>query len=515
MSVLAGSGHGPRRLALEPARAIWVVACAGGAVLAGGAVAAGFTVYVLAAGLTVAAVVAAIQSWRRSLVWMLLYLPLSGVLPLLLYPDSTSGVLLKDVLFVAPAYLGAIVATVRRRERFAMPGLPRILLTFLGLLVVVQGFNPHLPRPLVGPIGVRVWLFYLPLIVLGYHLFTSREQLQKLLKGMVIVAMVPCVLGVIEAVLVYNGHALYVFHLYGAAGSAATQDHTMFDFGLTRIPSIFTFIAQYWLFSTATIAVTYAAWRGNRDDRTMAWLGPVGIGVAAVASLTSGARAAFIFTPFLLVLIVLLEGIRITRILKYLVLSALAIFVSLEVLNIGAGPLASSTSSHTSFIFSFVGEGLHFAWHHAIWGLGSGIDTNQARYAFGNSVDYTLVYRSLGGIWYESWYLKAFIELGIAGLLLLVCLIAALVRGSLVAHRALRDPELRSMSAAFVALFVWTVIYTIKTAYIDYDPLDVYIWLFIGLQWRLRTMEHELEPADQSPAPVGTRPLGRGLVPQP
>jgi hypothetical protein len=476
----------PQRL--EPGRLGWTAVGAGGAAVAGAAAAAGLGFYVLVLVVFVAATAAAVLSWRRSLVWLLLYLPVSGLLPLLMYPHTGPGVLLKDALFVGPAYVGALVAAVRRRERFDVPGIPLILLACLSLLIVVEAFNPHLPRPFVGAIGVRVWLFYVPLIVLGYHFADRREQVQKLLKWMLVVAMIPCVLGIIEAVLVYNGHAAAVYRLYGAAAAAATQDYTAFDFGLTRIPSIFTFIAQYWLFSTATVALGYAAWRGNRNDRTMSWFGPLAIGVAALASLTSGARAAFIFTPLLLVMIVLLERISLARLVKYVAASALAVLVSLEVLNIGAGPLAHSTSSHTGFILSFFGQGLHFAEHHALWGLGTGIDTNQARYAFGNSLDYAVVYRSLGGVWYESWYLKAFIELGVLGVFLVICTVLALMRRCLLAHRETRDPELRSMSAAFIALFAWTAIYTVKTAYIDYDPLDVYVWLFIGMQWRLRTM---------------------------
>lgn len=470
-----------------------------GAAACGVAAAAGFGVVVLGAVVMAAAVTAAVLSWRRSLAWMLLYLPVSGLLPLLLYPHGTVGVLLKDLLFVGPAYLGAIVAAARRRERFGVPGVPWLLATGLVVLILVQAFNPRLPNPLVGIVGVRVWLFYLPLLILGYHLVEELGQLQRLLKWMTYAAMVPCVIGIVEAFFVYNGHADAVYGLYGDAAGPATQDFAQFDFGLLRIPSIFTFVAQYWMFTTATVAVAYAAWRGNRTDATMAWFGPVAIAIAALASLTSGARAAFIFTPFLLLLILLLDGLSLSRMLRYAGMCAAATVVALAVLGIQLSPLASSTSDHSSFILSFFGEGFTFARDHALWGMGTGIDSNQARYAFGGSTDYAIVYRDLGGVWYESWYIKAFIELGVLGLILLIANLAALLRRCLMYHRRILGAELRSMSAAFVALFAWTVVYTIKTAYIDYDPLDVYVWLFIGIQWRLWTLATRPRPDPRTP----------------
>lgn len=471
----------------QPRAALWGIAAVLEAALAGALVALGYGPLLLALAVVAAAIGLALQDWRRSITWLLLYLPVSGLLPLLLYPDTGPGVLLKDVLFLVPAYLAFLVAVLRGRERLLVPGLPVGLLLALSLLVVAGAFNPRVTNATVALIGMRGWLYYLLLIPVGYAFARSAGDVQRLLKRMTIVAMLPCTIGIAEAVLVYNGHAATVYALYGDAAAASTQDFVRFDFGLVRIPSIFTFISQYWLFSTATVAVAYAAWRGNRSDPLMAWLGPVAMGVAALASFTSGARAAFIFTPFLLVLIAGLEGVRIGRLARILGFSAAGILVALSVLGIGAGPLANSTSQHTGFILDFFGQGIRFALDESLLGLGTGMDTNQARYAFAVT-DPTIVFRDLGGVWYESWYLKAIIELGVPGLVVLVGLVLALLRRCWTCHRELRDPELRAMSAAFMALFIWTAIYAVKTAYVDFDPLNTYVWLFIGIQWRLRTL---------------------------
>lgn len=456
----------------------------------------------LLCAVAVAAVAVGIRSWRWSITAAVLYLPFAGLLPLAMFPNTGPGVLAKDVLLIVPAYIGCLVAVVTRRERLSVPGAPVLLFASLAALVVAGLFNPSLPDLLVGLIGVKVWLFTPPLLLLGYHLYKERGQLQRLLKVMLALAMIPCTIGIIEAVLVAGGQSAFVYGLYGAAASAATQDFTVFQFGeggLARLPSIFTSVSQYWLFTTATIAVGYAAWRGNRNDATMRWLGPLGIGVAFLASMTCGTRAAFIFSPILLLLIALLEGVRIRRLVGYTSVSAVAIVCAVWILGIDPWALARSQWSHAGFIAEFFGEGFSFGLQNALLGLGTGIDAAAARYAF-DSDDPLVIYSLIGGVWYESWYLRALLELGVAGLVLLVLLIIAVTRRSLQHHRLLRDPELRSMSAAFIALYLWCVVYTFKTAYIDADPMAVYVWLFLGIQWSLLGMQRPAPAAAHAEA---------------
>lgn len=462
--------------------------------LVGLVVAAGAALYsyFIIAAFGIAALAAAISNWRRSIAWMLAYIPFSGLLPLALYPHEAPAVLLKDFLFVGPAYLGALLLALRHKQSLSVPAIPWYPIAALSLLVVVEAANPSLLRPLVGPIGVKIWLFYLPLIALGYHLFDVKAGLQRLLKMMTALAMIPCVLGIIEALLVYGGQSSFVYRLYGAAAAATTQDFATFTFGgtgkLSRVSSIFQFTAQYWLFTTATIAIAYAAWRGNRGDRAMRWLGPTAVLVALIASMTSGERAAFIFSPFLLLVIAILEGVRVRGVLLVVAGSLLGIVATLALLHLPAGPLAALTGDHTSFILDLFRQGLGFGFHHTLLGLGSGADTNSAHYAF-STTDEGVVYALTKGVWYESWYQKALLELGFAGLVLLIVLLASLVHRSLTNHRLVRDPECRSISAAFFALFIWIIVFSVKTAYIDIDPLSTYIWVFLGIQWRVRTFD--------------------------
>jgi hypothetical protein len=118
-------------------------------------------------------------------------------------------------------------------------------------------------------------------------------------------------------------------------------------------------------------------------------------------------------------------------------------------------------------------------------GLGTGSDTNASRYAFSTATTFT----GAAGTWYESWYVKALLELGVVGLVVVVALVGTMVVRGLRAHHELRDPRLRAVSAAILAYLIWNAIYGIKGQYIDLDPTNVYFWLLAGIAAKLATIE--------------------------
>src|SRR2546423_14909442 len=96
--------------------------------------------------------------WRRGLDLYILFIPFSGALELFLYPASWP-VLIKDVLFAMPAYIGFAMSGELAR---AWSGLPRsvgaLAFLFVGI-VLVQALNPAGPGLLATFIGLKVWLF--------------------------------------------------------------------------------------------------------------------------------------------------------------------------------------------------------------------------------------------------------------------------------------------------------------------------------------------------------------------
>jgi hypothetical protein len=356
--------------------------------------------------------------------------------------------------------------------------------------VTVQALNPALPNKLVGLIGLKVWLLYIPLYFIGYHLVTDRESLRRVLKVVSLAAIVPAAVGLVEAVLIYGGRAGLVYSLYGNAASAATQEFAHMEYaggGVSRrIPSTFSFVTQYYTFLAAMIAVTYAWWQGFLVGTRHARRGAALWALMLAAAFLCGARGAFFFVPLLVLLTLLIER-GLARIASFRMLAPIAIFACAVALFGAKGTsvvTATFDTARLEFQNVFV-DGFRSAFNLTWLGLGTGADTNATRYAFSTQNQFTAVH----GTWYESWYVKAALELGIVGLVIVVCLIATLIVRGLRAHRDLRDRRLRAVSAAILAYLIWNAVYGVKGQYIDLDPTNVYFWLLAGVAAKLVTIE--------------------------
>ncbi len=437
-----------------------------------------------------------LQSWRLAVVLALVYLPVEGVLWVALYPRTAPAALAKDFLFVIPAYVGFFYWCMKSKRNFVFPGFPLLAVVLLAGLVVVEIFNPLLHSLLVGLVGAKVWLFYIPMAFLGYHLVRSRSDLDRLLKIMCLTAIIPAVVGIAEAVLYYTGHSSFVYSLYGSAASAATQGFAAISVGgagFRRVPSTFSFVAQYYIFMTSMVAFGYAWWRraaigsASRRWRLVVWL------LFLVAALTSGARGALAFVPLMLIAILLIDGrLGVSSI---GVVGALAAGLALMIGLVGAS--ATGTVSdlvtnarvqlHTVFI-----TGLREASHHVLLGTGTGSDTNAARYVSGS-------FSATGG-WQESYLAKTILELGILGLALTATVFGSIIVRGFRIRRRLRDPGLIAMASAILGLMIWGIAYTVKAQYLDFDPLNLYFWLFTGILFKLAVLDRaEAPPPERRP----------------
>lgn len=195
-----------------------------------------------------------------------------------------------------------------------------------------------------------------------------------------------------------------------------------------------------------------------------------------LASFLSGARAAYVFVPILLLLIYLIDRgpvgmMRAAVIIPLLMLTAFHIA--------GIDPVAMfqmmfRLTTHYSDVIVY--RGLVDAVANAPWGLGTGMNTGPARFAFYNPRSF---------IAFENYYAKAVYELGIPGLLIVVGLFSTLTVLGYKVHRRLGDPGLRSCSAAILAFIITMALNSFKGWQIDLDPINVYFWLFAGILFKL------------------------------
>jgi len=489
----------PRQVASRPVR-LWGL-LAGLLVLAGVAIGRGYGLPVAALLAICAAVAIGLHNWRWSVYALLVYLPFSGIPSILAYPHTAVPVLAKDFLFVLPAYLGFAAYVLGRRSQVVFDGAPLGLFALLVLLVLGQALNPSLPNHLVGLIGVKIWLFYIPLYFLGYHLVEGRKDLFRLLGILSLAAIIPAAIGIVEAVFIYSGRAGQVYHYYGNAAAAVTQNFAELGYqgggSLRRVPSTFTYGAQYYSFAASMVAISYAWWRGVLGRRShvgaAVWLAML------AAVFLSGARAAFLLVPLLVVLIVLFDG-GLRGLSSSRVLAPIGGFLLAVALAGGAGVSVARQTLGTAEqeLQGIFVEGFSKALATTWTGLGTGIDSSGSRYAFSNPK----LFQAVGGTWYESWYVKVVLELGIVGLVLVALLFASIIGRGLRDHAVLRDPRLKAISAAILAFLVWNLVGALKGQYLDFDPINVYVWLLAGVLAKIPALDRE---ASSEPARVPDR----------
>jgi hypothetical protein len=423
-----------------------------------------------------------IVRWQRGLWWLLFYVPYGGIISLTMQPSSIP-LLLKDFLFVIPLYIAFFLFNTREVRNAPVPQIVLLSMGFLAVLVLLQSMNAGILHWMVAAIGVKVWLFYMPLIFVTGALLATREDLIKLLRVMVGIGIVPCLVGLLQwfgsATI---GYEATISAFYGeAAASNATQGFASFDYGGTyyRILSTFTFTSQYFGYTMGMVVMAYAL---LRIDPSPKWqrFALIMIGVFVVASILSGARGALVFIPMLLVFTVFLDR-RLKGIFAGVVIMPIVVVTALYLGGINPLEMFFATQRlvglySESMIYRNIVDAI---WNHPL-GIGTGMNTGPARHAFAEK--HVLVYL-------ETYYAKAIVELGLLGGVAIVAVFTSIVVTGYGQLRSLRDPALKGVAAALVAFFVTIAIHSGKGWQVDYDPINIYFWLFAGILYKLRAFE--------------------------
>jgi hypothetical protein len=449
------------------------------------------------------AVLLGVHNWRRALYWLLLYLPFAGIPTILLYPAPDITRILKDICFVVPAYLGFAAAAMKRQEQWpSFPASPllRALCGVFVVLVLGQALNPHVSSLAAAGVGVKTWLFYIPLVVLGFNLAQTRIEVERVFRWMLLAGLLPVAIGITQSLLISVGRADLAYMPYGDAAAAVTQEFSQTNFGVgqaMKAPGVFTFITQYYNFLLAIIAVSFTVGLAHRKAGRRA--GPY-FCLAAIASLASflcGSRGAFITVPLLLGIATILSGNA-----AVVVQTAVVTTGGLVVTALAFGTTLSDIWRLVSELlvdYAFVTPIAEFATalNVGYWGIGTGYNTGPARLTNLNAQSTVVV---------ENYLAKAVVELGLVGLLVLLIVIAMLLVQAASAVKKIRDPQTKVYGCGIFAFLIVSVVNFWKGSYLDIDPLNVYFWLLTGILLRLPTLKANSE-ASRDPR----RPQSRGF----
>ncbi len=135
------------------------------------------------------------QNWKLSIKTILVIVIVEGGLRRWAFPGARDLIyFFKDFILIG-SYLGFA-----SRPRPMVDRYPFIkeLTGLIAIMCCGQAFNPSLGSPIVGLLGIRSYLLYIPLIWILPHLFDSESDLRNFLRNYLLLIFPVCILGVIQ-----------------------------------------------------------------------------------------------------------------------------------------------------------------------------------------------------------------------------------------------------------------------------------------------------------------------------
>jgi len=448
--------------------------------------------------------------WRAALAALFLFLPVAAV-PGLLLQQQGWPTLLKDGLFLLPLYAGFSLAVMRDRSfKWSFPASLSIPLAGLALVVVIEAARLITSDPLVALIGLRSWLLYVPLILVPAVAFSSIAQVQRFIRLLVLVSLIPAVVGLAEFALVASGHSDLAYRWYGDLGFYASQGYAQVGISdqilVQRVPSTFTFVTQFVAYCLVMVPLCLVAWASDPDVRWRRIAALASVMIIA-AGFTCGSRTFYLWGPIEISLMLLLNR-RIRPALSKTILitgTALALAVGSQLVQIAtfiSGLGWDYLRTHAAELQMVYGEV-------GLLGVGAGMGTNGSRYVLAS---HELPFRI------EGWYGLTFLELGLAGLILIAIIWGVLLRRAWTGMRVSRRTTAEDLAVATFVILLCSVVNLIKGLSLEYDPLNVYFWLIAGLalalpQWAIDASAPGREVSEPRNRFIRSNPEVPGLLP--
>ena len=437
---------------------------------------------------------------EKALYAFLIYLPLGGSITYAIGGGDNPVLQLAKDAFYIPAVF-ALYQTCRAKSLpFILPvNLKAPLMLLLGYCLLVlffvnglQQFATKTEKPfLMGILGLKVFLGYVPLIPCAYYLLKTKRDfyfLMRITTGLVVIC---CSLGFLQYMFLKTGRCEGTVGSGAALFKASVESRCLVggsllyspEQGVIRLPG--TFVAP-WQWGWYLIASAFTSFATAFCDRKWIWriIGMVAMALNLSMAVLSGQRIALIIVPIATIALLFVTGqvanlkrfLPIAVVLGLAIVGAMSAFPDIVKERVDSFTGRWEAAPPTSFIadqFGFVGDAV------GILGRGLGRATNSAR-AFGET---KLI---------ETYYPKVLYELGPIGVLLLLAVLTTLTIATFKAYRKIKDKNLRGAGAA---LWVFILFISYNTYYypLDVDPVAVYYWFMAGVILKLPELDKEIE----------------------
>ncbi|MEA5508322.1 hypothetical protein VB715_00950 [Crocosphaera sp. UHCC 0190] len=460
-------------------------------------------------GLLIPALVFSYCFPRWSILVFLIYLPLGGTITYAIagvfkpiggevtYTRSYPLFHLAKDAFYFPAFFALVIGhQVWPKLRPKIKPLLIVLGIFV-LLCLLTFFLVNLPQQLAGSddkvllmgiIGLKIWLGYIPLILCGYYWINSQKNLILLNRIFVILILISSIFCLIQYLLLINGICAGNIDLPEPANTKATLQAQCFVGGsllynppqdLIRLPGTFVSPWQWSWFLVSSSFITYGAML-SEPSRVWQGISFSSIITVLIAALISGQRTALLLVPLIYVILLLItENRKKILLLKLGLIFGLTIIITFQLLSFGEiiGDFIDRWKYSPPQEF-MVNQFQWLASDRLKW-LGHGLGTTAS------------AARSLGTIQLiEVFPVKVIYEIGILGFLGFLAVVTTLTILTFKAYRSLKTPALSRLGLC-LWLFILFISYNPHYYPLAVDPVAVYYWFVAGMLLKLPELEEE------------------------
>lgn len=420
-----------------------------------------------------------VAKWRWSFYGVILLLVFEGMIRNLL--NQASLLLIKDgVIFLM--YLGCLAQQGRQTIRLPKFRLFLLLLFLLTIYSLAELLNPALPGVLVGLIGLKSFLFYIPLLFVAYWVLDTPKKITVFTLYVLVLANISCFVALFQHLGGYEVLRLFQpVQIFSSAGALGVY---------YKLPG--TFAAPGNLFGYLSVSFVLAmGLLYSQANRFSSFFAMLTIGNICLIFVLGGQRATWVFIPLCFFLgtflqarhkltVALRAGFALTLIAAFVI----AISSDSNIVGDRFSEFVRGDAAYRYFIAAPLGPvtiQLKEVLAGNLFGSGVGTTAPGARYVQENAP------------FVESFIAALIYELGPIGLLLVATLIGLVLFHTWQAFLSIRH---RNYKNRVFFIFLWLAFLT--TASGTYAPLVVppaaqFFWLLPGLVLRLQQELSELD----------------------
>ncbi|MDJ0509907.1 MAG: hypothetical protein QNJ64_11710 [Crocosphaera sp.] len=466
-------------------------------------------------GLLVPCMVLSYYFPRWSLLAFLIYLPLGGTVTYAfagVFQTISKGInftnsyplfhLAKNA-FYLPALLAILISFKGfRKNKLKFKSL-LIVITFFSLACLLTFFLINFPQDfanprdriiLMGMVGLKVWLGYIPLILCAYYCLNSPQNLLLFNRVLVTLILIACTLCFIQYLLLIYGVCPGNSDLPRPSNISASLRAQCFVGGsllynpaknLIRLPGTFVAPWQWAWFLIASSFITYGV-SLSEPSRLWKWISFGSIISVLIATLISGQRTALLLVPIIYLLLFLLTEKRNKNLgLKIGIIFILTLIITTQIGLVDERIANFIQRWQYSPPQEFIAQQIQWLTHNRITLLGHGLGTTAS------------AARRLGSIQLvETFPVQIIYEIGVLGFITFFSLVTTLTIFTFKAYRSLKTPKLRNL-ALCLWVFILFISYNPYYYPLAVDPVAVYYWFVAGMLLKLPVLEQQITLTDK------------------